>query len=688
MKKYASLAFWLILILLGHLSYAQIDRDKTLLANDMFKAGDFEVALDLYNDALAINPDNIAANFMSARCLVMSTCCKLQAISRFHKTLELDPTYNNKIFYYIGDAFHHTNQFDSAIFYYDKYKEELELNRRDYLGVDVDAEIALANRRKFECDNGREYLSKPNRIKIENLGGVINSEFEDYAPAISSGNNEIYFTSKREGSTGGNKNSDNKFFEDIWYSKLVGGKWTAPINVGEPINDDGHNSAISLSPNGKQLFVYSSENGGDIYYSDKNADGTWGKPQPKKTLNTEFVESSISITADGKMMFYTSNKPGGKGGKDIYYCDLNAAFECTGVPKNIGSNINSKYDEEAPFYDVTNNILYFSSKGHKGMGGYDLFESSYNEATNSWSEPVNLGIPVNSTDDDVFMSLTADGQTGYYATYKEDSYGGNDIYKIISIDKILEDEIGHQEEDTSSSNVVDSLALARINNLNNTVKTPELKTPELKTLKCKIEILLVNEQGVGINGKVEVKLNGTSKLIFESTTTNSLASFDFEYKNDSKIHVTSESNGFFFQNAVYDITKSKDGSVVRFTVKLAKEKEMVVRPLRNVYFGFDKHTLTPKSYSEIDKLYNMMVNKPNMKIEIAGHTDFIGGDAYNQQLSQLRANAVKNALVKKGIAANRIVAKGYGEQYPLATNDDELEGRELNRRTEFIIMPN
>lgn len=677
MKKVLQITLGILFLVLSINIYAQQDKEKTVLGKKKFESGNHEDALILFNQALTINPENAEANFMAGRCYVLSTCCKNEAIDKYQKAFELDPTINMKILFYMGDSYHHTNQFEIAIEYYKSYQEELEINRRDFLGVDVDAEIKSTKRRIFECENGKEYFGNPHRIKIENLGAKINSSFEDYAPAISSANDEVYFTSKREGSTGGEKDNDNRYFEDIWYSKFTNNEWIKPVNIGAPLNDNGHNSSISLSPDGKRLYLYSTQNGGDIYFSDKKTDGTWSSSKSFPGINTEFVESSISITSDGKMMFYTSTKPGGLGGKDIYFCQLNTALECVNPPKNLGNKINSEYDDEAPFYDVKNNILYFASKGHKGMGGYDLYESSFIEASNTWTTPLNLGVPVNSTDDDVFMSLTADGQTGYYATYKQDSYGGNDLYRIVAIDKILDE----------PEPVMDSLNLNATKTLTDTSNS-KVTIPETKvSFSSTIVIKITDEKGNPLNAGVELKLKNSSNVLKSGTASNGLINLNHTYNKEQNLYLTVEAKGYFFETIDFVLNATNDKGEKTLVVKLKPAKTMEIRPLKNIYFGFDKSTLTPQSSSEIDKLYNLLKNDPKIHIEIAGHTDFIGSNEYNVGLSQSRADAVRKALIKKGIDPSRVKAIGYGEKHPLATNDDELEGRELNRRTEFIIIP-
>lgn len=670
MKKVTLIILNLILLLPSSLVYGQEDRDLVTLANVLFKSGDFNDALGMYQKAIEKEPGNAEANFMAGRCYTETTCCKDQSIPSLLTAYRLDPTISNKIFFYLGDAYHKNNHFDSAIVYYQKYKEELEVNRRDFLGVDVDAEIKIAERRIYESNNCKEYTANPENIRIENIGGVINSEFEDYAPTISLDNDELYFTSRRAGTIGDMKHKDNKFFEDIWYSQQVNGEWIEPVNIGKPVNDEGHNSNLGLSPDGNRLFIYSAENAGDILYSDKK-NGVWSSPKPLSDINTEFKETSISITPDGAMMFFTSSKTGGYGGTDIYYCELNADLECTQSPKNIGPEINTDLDEESPYYDVTNNILYFASKGHKGMGGFDLYESVYNEAENTWSEPRNLGSPVNTTENDVFMTLSADGKTGYYATNKKDSYGGSDIYIIYPMER---DNNKDEELETDTADSTETQVVAKATG---------------ETYQVEIEIRAITDQGAPIEyAKIEIRDDATKAVYIkgEANDKGRLA-YELSYKKSTKLMISAEGTGFYFHSKYSTIDTTQNKQKIVIEIKLKPIQEMVIRPLKNIYFGFDKHTLTPNSYIEIDKLYNMMIDQPKIHIEIVGHTDFIGDALYNVQLSEIRAKAVRTALIKKGISPKRIQSKGYGEKYPLATNDDEKEGRELNRRTEFIVIP-
>lgn len=653
---------------------AQVDRDLVALGNDMYRRGNSEDALEMYKQAIALDNTNAEAHLMAGKCYRQTTCCKKQAIDEFLVAYTQDPTISRDIYYLIADGYHISYQFDEAIEYYQKYMTELEVNRRGFIGINVDSEIKKAKRGIYECQNGNYYMTTPSGIAISNMGDEINSAYEDYAPTISPDEDEIYFTSKRPGSVGGNKDSDNKYFEDIWYSKKTDESWSEPTNLGAPINDEYHNSNIGLSPDATKLFIYSNDNSGDILRSE-HKNGTWTKPKSVGNLiNSEYRESSISITKDGAMMFYTSSKPGGEGSTDIYFCYLDVDGNCLEDPKNLGTRINTEYAEEGPFYDVENNKLYFASKGHKGMGGFDLYETYYDETSDTWSEPLNLGIPVNSTDDDLFITLSADGRTAYYSTFKEDSRGYNDIYKIFPLNR---DER-------------DSILLAQQKSLiaNQLVTDTQQVEPEISNITCQLKITVTDENDIPIEADLHITdKQSSATLANQKKIENGVYSYTYDQAQERDLILTAEHDGYFYQTSYLAIKQANDGQNIEIGIQLRPARALVIRPLRNVYFGFDKRTLTPASFIEIDKLANMMKNDEHVYIEIAGHTDIIGTKSYNKNLSQYRAEAVRRALIDKGIDAQRIKAIGYGETQPLATNDDEQDGRELNRRTEFIIIP-
>ena len=656
MKRRLIILLYLVLTL-SVISKAQVDKDLVAVANEIFEFGDYEDALGIYVQATEINPENAEAYLMAGRCYLKTVWGKNKSIEQLRKAYDLDPTITSNILFLVGEGYRHSYKFDEAINFYGLYKEELEINRRDFLGIDVDAEAKKTERRIYECENAQEYVTDTTEVTIENLGDVINSEYEDYAPTISLDETEIYFTSKRYGSVGDFKDVDNKYFEDIWYSKKDDDEWTPPVNIGTVINTRYHNSNIAISPDGDILYIYTDDNGGDIHFSEKKK-GVWGKPEPLKGINTEYRESSISFTSDGKMMFYTSSDPTGYGSTDIYFCFLDEEGKCKDDPKNLGEAINSPYAEESPYYDLENNKLYFASKGHKGMGGFDIFSTDYDETSDSWTDPINLGYPVNSTDDDLFITLSGDGNTAYYSTAKEDSRGQRDIYKIYPI---------NGKPDVLPDSAAADTAGKREN------------------INSEIIITVIDEKGNPLEAKLELFDKKYPDDVLSSDIVSS-KTYDFSHDEAKTFIITIEKEGYIYQTVNVKLGVDNGDQKIDKIITLKPVKEFVVNPLRNIYFGFDKHTLTSQSTPEINKLEDLLKSNEKMVIEIAGHTDHIGSEEYNTSLSKSRAGAVRRALIKRGIAPERIISKGYGEKYPLATNDDEQEGRELNRRTEFIII--
>ncbi|MCK5104014.1 MAG: PD40 domain-containing protein, partial [Cyclobacteriaceae bacterium] len=292
-------------------------------------------------------------------------------------------------------------------------------------------------RRIYECQNGIEYVNAPREYRIENMGPAINSEWDDFAPVVTSDESFMAFTTRRqEGNTNADVFDDMLFYEDVFYSARSGDKWTPAQNIGPPVNILYHSSNLAISADGTQLYLYKSQNGGDIFLSEKNSSGTWSEPEPLNVnINSTFSENSVSISPDGNTLYFSSDRPitTDKIDLDIYYSKKDRKGEW-GVAKNIGTSINTEFDEDGPFIDYDGKTLYFSSKGHKGMGGYDIYKTVYNEGADEWSEPVNLGYPMNSPDNDIYFVSTRDGKRGYYASAKADGMGFTDIYHILLAD--------------------------------------------------------------------------------------------------------------------------------------------------------------------------------------------------------------------------------------------------------------
>ena len=351
-------------------------------------------------------------------------------------------------------------------------------------------------------------------------------------------------------------------------------------------------------------------------------------------------------------MYFSSNRPGGFGGIDIYKATRDAKGNWGNV-KNLGSKINTPDDDDGPCIDLEGKTLHFSSRAHKGMGGFDIFKVVANEK-GEWSEPENLGYPINTPDNDIFYVATKNGERAYYSSVREDALGYEDIY-VISIPPVKKD--------------------------------PE---PVAEVVKKKIPlkyIVRIVDAGTKKVMSAKIKLQGATDNVPVAATLNSSGMYEFKILEAKDYKLAVEAEGFMFVNET--ITLEGEAEQEKIAMKIIEMKKLevgLVSVLRNIYFDFNRATFKQDSYNELNKLERMLQQNTGMNVEIGGHTDIVGTKNYNKSLSQKRAEAVKDFLTKKGIDSRRITAMGYGSSRPLASNDDEEDGRELNRRVEFKVL--
>jgi len=324
-----------------------------------------------------------------------------------------------KTFYYIADIYHYTYNFDKADNFYRKYMEYLSPNSPEYKEAVRMIEV---------CRSATSLINDSIEISIENLGPTVNSKYDEHSPTLTSDESTLILTSRKKESTGGLLTDDGKFFEDIYVSVKVNDKWTELKKISPNINTDMHEASICISAEGDELYIYKDDYGiGNIYVSYKTDDGNWTKPEKLgPQINSSANETHAALSADKNMLIFSSDRKGGYGGKDLYY-SLRLPNGEWGPARNLGMLINSPYDEEGPFLMPDGYTLYFSSKGHNSIGGYDLFVSELQE-DGTWGKPRNLGYPINTTDDEVYFVISSDEKRAYFSSVREDSYGGKDIY--------------------------------------------------------------------------------------------------------------------------------------------------------------------------------------------------------------------------------------------------------------------
>ncbi len=628
----------------------------------------FEEAIAPLHEVVELDPDNAEANYKLGKCYEF-TIYKTKALRYLEKAYKANPAIAEDILWLLGKAYQYNHQFDKALEKYKAYKASVDLEE--------DPDFAkVLDRKIYECNNGIEYLKNPVNVKIENLGANINSKYMDYAPVITPDESILVFTSRREGSTGEQLAEDGKgFYEDVYISTFENGAWTTPRNLGKKVNSKGHDASIAISGDGNHIYIYKDEkkDGGDLFKTDFEEED-WSKPEPLKEINSKYREASVTLSADGNTLYFASDRPGGHGGMDIWMSTKDEKGNWTD-PQNLGDVINTEYDDDAPFIHPDGRTLYFSSKGHKGMGSFDIYRTVFKDG--KWSEPENLGYPINTANADIYFVLSANNKHGYYATYKEDGYGREDIYKISMPQPKRTASV------TKKNLTLKSKGLEKKEIVEEVEEVLEPANP-ITILKGTITDALTKEP---LKAKIILVDNEKNKVISEFESNPKTGNYLIVIQSGKNYGISVNKEEYLFHSENFDIPQSTDYQEVRKDVELKKVAVGSRIILKNIFFDFDKATLRDESVAELQRLKKLLEDVPDLKIEISGHTDNKGLDAYNKSLSERRAKAVMDYLVEKGIDKERLTYKGYGEERPIATNDTD-EGRQLNRRTEFEIIAN
>lgn len=791
--------------------------DETYIesADEVFRFNSRRLALEQYKLALDVNPDNVKANYMAGICYLL-TIEKFKSLPYIEKAYKLDPDYISDL--KIGDSefypdlpfllaysYHLNEQFDNAISYYNEFLEIVNAVKGSVITKNFKGTVVRnVKRRIYECEVGKELTNQGVPVQLEPLANI-NTEYPDYGPVITGDEQTLVFTSRRPNpSENLEVDRDLLPYEDIFISHKEGDVWGEPERIPDFSTNKAHESVVGVSNDGKTLFLYVTDNGGDIFYSEySDKKQAWSKPESVgKSINSDYKEQSASISPSGQILFYSSNIPHGFGGFDIYYCEKLSNGKW-GSPKNLGPTVNTEWDEDSPIIAPDSKTLFFTSKGHRGMGGYDVFKSVYDKNTGKFSDPVNMGYPINTADDDNQYVPTVDSGRAYYASIKDIGLGDMDIYMIkpglasdylasrkqklkadsvaaqdlslapdsseeadeeileepiviedtiveeivedapvVVADTVVEDEVVLKEpeeikeeptevvveepvetlvpEDTEEvvdnyvepepeptptelttaqivpSNNDDGIDDVDIDGANSMSPTdPEdvspIAEPEPLPITPVTIVVLTNDVNTGqkLNPQVKIlnPITGKEQILVAVSE----GKYEFKHSNPTEVMYTvyAEQPGYVFRNQKVRVpAASSDNQDVIVNLDMRKVAESKGMPvvLRNVYFDFNKSMVKNESFDELQKVVRFMKQNPDVRLEISGHTDNIGNDVYNKRLSQKRSESVVNFMVRLGIDASRLVPKGYGEERPLASNDDEREGREFNRRIEFEIL--
>lgn len=400
---------------------------KMFNAQQKFYGGDFAGALAIYKDVLSEKPNDANVIGRIAECyFAMNKFTEAQENAEKAKSID-EKAYENTALV-LGKIYHQDGKLDEALTEFTFFK--------NLVGEGKKAEESDINNYIAQVNTAKELTAKPVDVKVENLGDNINSEYDDKAPMVSADGKTLIFTSRRPGKTSAlDKEGDGRYFEDIYVSHwdTLKKNWGDAELIPGSINTEGHDACTSISPDGKNIYIYKNDiegesRGGDIYVSRLSSSGKWGAAKSMgKPINTTYFEGGGCIAPDGKTFYFISERPGGLGQADIYVLKKESRTEW-GKPENIGADVNTPEDEGGLFLAPDGKSLFFTSKGHNSMGGYDIFKT-VNE-NGKWSKPVNLGYPINTVSNDLCFSLGIDAKTGYFTSDRKAGLGERDVYKV------------------------------------------------------------------------------------------------------------------------------------------------------------------------------------------------------------------------------------------------------------------
>jgi hypothetical protein len=568
----------IVLFFCINISYAQLSSGKY---SDYFKEGmfllgeeNYEMALKNFLEAYKLDSTSANINFNVGFCYLNSSSNKVlaekylsKAITKISKNYSTDDASEKSapplaIFYY-AKALHLNYKFEEALTQYDLFEREYARDKK------TKEDIAYF---REQTNYAKELIAVPINVKIENLGDSVNSSYPDYSPVLSADETVLIYTTRRSTNVGGERTPDGQFFDDVVISyKDNNGKWSSPKSIGQFVNTNAHEGSINLTPDGQTLIVFKDDAGnGNIYFS--NWDGKeWSSLQSfGSDINSKYWESHACLSADNNTLYFVSDRPGGFGGRDIYRCVKlpNGAWS---KATNVGPAVNTKYDEDGPFIHPDGVTLIFSSNGHKSMGGFDIFFTTIEE-DKKFSEPVNMGYPINTPGDDVFFVTSPDGKRGYFSSAKDGGYGEKDIYMMFIPDA--------KEK---------PLALFK----GSIVPSDGEKLPD------ELEIIVTNKETGEIVGRYKPKENGTFATILTPNK-----NYNFSYQSKGQEFYNEDvfvSNDIAYQEIKKEINldpvnllgavKTKDKSIVLNTVVLNNAKDK--QPVPNA-----KITLKEKSGSD------------------------------------------------------------------------------------------
>ena len=664
----------ILLIVCSHI-FAQ-DKENYYLADEFINRENFGQAVKMYHKILEKNPKNSELHFKLGFCYLNKALQKHKSIKHLEKAIKYRSKDGDKendapieAYFYLGRAYRINYQVDKARNTLNELKERIP-GRMKKFHKKIEEELQ-------KCNTLTTVMKDSVSLEVTNLGGKINSPFTDHSPVISGDESVLIFTSRRKSREDEEKAFDGEYYEDIFISSRRDSLWSSPKPISKNINTKGHEASIGLSADGRKLYIYKADNSeGSIYVSNLKGN-EWSTPRKMpEPINSDYRETHASISSDGERLFFTSNRDGGHGGLDIYEVRKLPNGEW-GKPMNLGKNVNTEKDEEGPYLQLDNKTLYFASEGHNSIGGFDIFKTTYNEETDTWSKAENLGYPVNTTSNEIYFMPTPDGKRAYFVSQREEGHGKADLYLMKLPEK----------KSTKVTVVTGYMWICK-------GELPPIKITVYDAESGEIYgIYRANQE----TGKYLYVLNRGKKYNIEYEADNRIIHEEKFYISDTakyrKINRTiqipsghpCDGNEALIPDSLKIDDENEEIPIIHGGVVYDKEIK-----IDNILFPFGKANKIP-SNKNLNDLAEYLKNNPGAVIEVGGHADSKGPAAYNKKLTKKRAEMAKQYLVNKGVNPEQIETKGYGEARPITRNKNpdgsyNPKGQKYNRRVEFKVI--
>lgn len=640
-----SFLFVIALFLLPYFLGAQQLHTKSKKAEKLYREAQREYTLGnkISAELILIRAMKADKNFIDAYLLTASIKEELGyplgAIEFYTKGLAINPNVIPRGHYYLAKVYLSEGFYSEALESFKKYLSFT--NPRQELKDD--AEFQVQN-----CIFALEAIKHPVAFKLKNLGPNINTEKSEYFPSLTIDNQFLLFTRRLDKQ---NKGEQEDFMGAINLNDSLWQQSYPIYDLNTPFNE----GAASLSADGKTLVFTVCENFGeygsgrkgygscDLFFARKQG-SRWSQPQNLgPPINTSHWESQPSLSSDGKSVYFIRAPKRSQGHSDIFRADLdeNGYWQ---KPVKLNSHINTRKDEQSVFIHPDNQTLYFSSNGHIGMGGTDIYMSRWDDETEDWGKAVNLGYPINTHKDESSILVAPNGKLAYFASDRKEGFGELDLYSFHLPESVQPEKITYLKGLVYNS------------------KTQELLGAQFELIDIESGKQIISSTSDAYDGSFLLTLNLGKDYLLNVSKKNYLF-----YSDQFLMQRTYESQNPFLKD------------IPLHPIAIG---EKVV--LKNIFFETDKSDLQKTSEIELGKLIAFLNKNPELSIEIQGHTDNVGTADYNLKLSTARAQAVYDFLLKHQIADERLTYQGYGLNEPLADNDSE-EGRAQNRRTEFVV---